>query len=323
MHARHSLPRSISRSIENIQLGLVGFLLMIPLTLVDFVSADAQTIVSREVVAGGGGTLRGGERIVRGTLSQTAVGVLARPDASELQFAGFWHRAYRPEAVTTLSLPRIETTTRSRVVVELRLETTGNRSPFTPRPFTIRIRFNSTLLHPLEGTPACSYDGDDCIIEISDTARLENGVIARIPFITALGNAESTPLRIESVEWDKRGEERIRVEKIDGELLLLDVCREGEEVRTIRSGPVARLAIHPNPTSGDATLDLTPNESGPVTIRLVDPLGAERLRFPTVSVEAGRHYPLQLSLSSLPSGVYTLLVQTPSGLSTKQLIIQQ
>ena len=284
----------------------------------------AQTTITRDVISGGGATVEGTGRMMRGTLSQTAVGRLEGSDAGvERHYAGFWYWAYRPDVSTTVTLPRIETTTRSRITLDLRLETGETERPFVPRPYTVRIRFNGTLLHPLEGTPACEYDGDDCIVEIRDTALVENGVIGRFDFITALGNAVSTPLTIESFEWDLFGEERVTVTKVDGELTLLDVCREGDDIRLILSGPAARLAVHPNPAFTAATLDLTPNETGPVTISLVDGLGSERLRFSPVEVEAGRHYPVQLDLSGVASGYYTVVVRTPSEILTRQLIIQQ
>lgn len=261
--------------------------------------------------------------MVRGTLSQTAVGRLASTGSIERNFVGFWYRAYRPTVTTTVSLPTIETTTRTRLDLELRLESAGNDRPYLPRAFYARIRYNATVLKDLAGAPPCDYDGDDCVIEIRDTARVENGVIARIPVITTLGNAIGTDLVIEEFTWETFAEERFSVVRQSGRVDLLDICEEGDHIRLIESGAASRLAIRPNPARTTTTIDLTPSETGPVRITLVDPLGSERFRLPPIEVEGGRYTAIDLDLSSVPSGFYRVVVEGPNTVMSERLIVQQ
>ncbi len=246
--------------------------------------------------------------------------------AIERHDVGFWYKAYRPEVITTVSLPAIETNVETRIRAELRLETEFTREPFRPfypRPFTARIRFNRTLLHPLNRTPDCLWDGDDCIIEIHDTAQAENGVIATLEFLTALGNAEGTALEIEEFTWMRTGEERITVVKQHGSVTLLDVCREGNHFRLIHSGPAARLTVWPNPASTSATIEFTPNETGVADIRLVDVLGSDVVGIIREQVQADELYKTSINLTNIPSGTYMLVFQLPSETITRRLVVRQ
>ena len=289
-------------------------------------SQTSEPTITRDVISGGGGTTRSSGNIIRGTLSQTGVGRLKTGGAYERHDVGFWYKAYPPEVLTTVSLPIIETNVETRVNVDLTLKTEFPREltrPFYPRLFTARIRFNGTLLHPLSGTPECLWDGDDCVIEISDTAWEANGTIATLEFITALGNAVGTPLTIEEFTWSRLGEERISVLKEHGALTLLDVCREGGEIRLIQSGPAARLTIWPNPASISATVEFTPNESGVVDMRLVDLLGADVIQLARQEVEVDRSYRLPIDLTSVPTGTYTLVFRLPATTITRRIIVRQ
>ena len=286
----------------------------------------AQATVSRDVVSGGGGTTGSGGHTIQGTLSQTGVGRLKPTGTIDRHDVGFWYKAYQPEVITTVSLPAIETNVETHINVELRLESEFTRAPFRPffpRPFTARIRLNGTLLHPLNLTPNCSWDGNDCIVEIHDTASTENGVIATLEFLTALGNADRTAIEIEEFTWVRTGEERISVVKQHGSVALLDVCREGDHFRLIRSGSAARLTVWPNPASTSATIEFTPNEAGVADIRLVDVLGSNVVVVVHEQVQANQLYKTSINLTDIPGGTYMIVFQLPSETLTRRLVVRQ
>ncbi len=288
--------------------------------------AQGQTTVTRRVVSGSGGTAGSSGHTVSGTLSQTAAGRLTREVQGRRHDVGFWYRAYPPEVVTTVSLPDIETNVGTRLSVDLHLKTEKSRDSereFLPRRFTARIRFNGTLLRPINGSPDCSYDGDDCVLEISGIAQMEEGTIATLEFITALGNAESTVLEIESFEWDRMGEERITVLREHGSMLLPDVCRVGDEIRLVTSGAAAKLTLWPNPASEIATLEYTPNETGPVDISFVNVLGTEVVRFVDEEAEADHIYRAEFDLTTISAGTYFVVLRMRSETVTRRLVIRK
>jgi hypothetical protein len=310
------LPRNASRRCGTALLLLFGtFLLASP--------SSAQTTISRDVVAGGSGTTSSGGHSVRGTVSQTAVGRLTHA-STDRHDVGFWYRAYQPEVIARVSFPLLEAEVGTRVTIPLLLTTTTARKPFFERPFRARVRFNGTLLHPAGSTPPCAYDGDDCVIEISGVAS-GDGTIAALEFIVALGNAERTPLVIESFEWyAKHEDERIATTRENGELALLGVCREGDEIRLIRSGAfLSRLRAWPNPVTSSGTVEFVSAETGPVSVLLVDMLGNTVATLVERNAEAQRLYQVAIDLENISSGSYHLVYITPSQRISQRLLIMQ
>lgn len=285
-------------------------------------AAFGQNTVTREVVSGGGGTTGSPGHIVRGTLSQTGIGRLTHGNADRHD-AGFWYWAYQPEVVSTVSIPEIEANVGNRITIPLQVITPQVRGTFFPRAFRARIRFNSSLLHLAAGGPACSYDLNDCVIEVTGISQNGNETIAELEAITALGNAEKTDLVIEEFEWERRAEERTVVTKRDGELRLLDVCREGDQIRLITAGGAAsRLRVWPNPAGPRATLEFVSNESGPVEIRLVGMIGSEAARLVAKEIEADRIYHTEIDLSDIPSGSYMVVYRSATKTLIERLLIQ-
>lgn len=293
------------------------------------ISTSAQTELRRNLISSGSGTVTSGTggHTIRGSVAQTAVGRTEHgapgPGGGEdLHLIGFWYRGLRPDVVTTVSLPIMETNTEAQITIPLSLETTGSVGPFVPRGFTARIRFNGTLLHPIGSTPACTYDGSFCTIEITGTATVEDGVIAELQFLTALGDAEKTPLEIVEFRWEKRAEERISVFREDGEVTFLDLCREGDEVRLIRSGSASRLAVHPNPARGGmTTVEFSSNAIGQAELVLIDLLGKEVLRIADQEIKPDLVYRFDVDLQSVPSGSYVVLCRMPASVIARRLVI--
>ena len=283
----------------------------------------AQTTVTRDVVAGSGGTTASGRYSLRGTVSQTAAARVAS-SSSDRHDIGFWYRAYQTEVVARVSIPHLEAEVGTRVTVPITLTTTASRTPFFERSYRARIRFNGTLLRASGSTPACTWEEDDCVLELTGVAR-QDGVLAELEFIVALGNAESTPIAIESFEWgQKREDERITTYRDNGELTLLGVCREGGEIRLIRSGSfLSRLRVWPNPVTTQGTAEVVSAETGPVTVLLVDMLGNTVATLVDQHAEAQRLYQVALDLSGISSGSYHLVYITPSQRSSQRLLIMQ
>ena len=167
-------------------------LAVITVTVLSPMPGSAQTELRRDLISSGSGTVTSGTggHIIRGSIAQTAVGRTEHGEpgpggGEDLHLIGFWYRGLRPDVTTTVSFPMMEANTETQITVPLTLETTGSVGPFVPRGFTARVRFNGTLLHPIGSTPACTYDGSFCTIEITGTATVEEGVIANLQFLTA------------------------------------------------------------------------------------------------------------------------------------------
>lgn len=291
--------------------------------LVGMPAAEAQTTQTRQVMSGGGGTTASTGHIVQGTLSQTASGRMVR-GTDDRHDVGFWYHAYRPDVVTTVTIPHLSAEVGTHLTVPLQLTVGSTPAPFGPRAFHARIRFNHTLLRAAGTTPTGTFSGDTCRIEFDGTAEQGATVLKEFEFVAALGDSEATPIAIETFEWQHTGEERIGVVREDGDLTLLGVCRAGGQVRLIRSGAFAtRISVMPNPASVHTTVTYVSAEAGSSELRIVDLLGTVVARIPAGTLEAERLYRQELDLSGIATGSYVLVLATPSGVISQPLLVTQ
>lgn len=285
----------------------------------------AHTII-RDVNGSGGIRMASASMRMHGTVSQTAIGRLRRPNGARHN-VGFWYWAKRNEAYACVRLPIAEAEVGTVLTIPLLLEQANGLPESGALRYHARIRFNGSLLKPMNGTPACSWDGDYCVIDVEGAVTpeaLETGILAELQFMAMLGNSESTPLEIESFNWLGAGERYIRTELKPGQFNLLGVCRVNGEIRLLHAGgPSARLRVWPNPASDQLNIEFISKEEGTARLTLVDALGRDVVDLAEQQVEAVTMYSLDVDISSIASGSYFLVLRTPSQVKTLRLTIQQ
>ncbi|MGE3799461.1 MAG: hypothetical protein AB7H80_00410 [Candidatus Kapaibacterium sp.] len=295
------------------------------LMAVPTIGTFAQHQLIREVMGSGGDVMKSDDHVAHGTISQTTIGRVLRPDNYGHNI-GFWYWAKKFGSRVCVRLPRVAAEAGSQVVIPLILEESTDLLRRGPLRFRARIRFNGTLLEPTSGTPACQWEGNDCVLEVEGVAEREIGVIAELVFIAKLGNDVNTPLIIEEFEWFPDDNRKIETIRKHGEFTLLGICREGEGARLILSnsgGVVARLSAMPNPASEYVTVEFIAGERGVTRIVLVDGLGSEQAVIVNQDVEGDRIYSVGVDLSTISSGSYFLVMKTPTVVKTTPLIVRQ
>ena len=295
------------------------------LMAVPTIRALAQHQLIREVMGSGGEVMKSDEHGAHGTISQTTIGRVLRPNNYGHNI-GFWYWAKKYGSEVCVRLPRVAADAGTRLSIPLILEESNDLLRRGPVRFRARIRYNGTLLQPTGATPECQWEGNDCILEIEGVADKEVGVIAELDVIAKLGNDVNTPLLIEEFEWFPDDNREIQTRRKHGEFTLLGICREGEQARLIvsnRGGVIARISAMPNPASEYVTVEFIAGERGNVRITLVDGIGTEQGVIADQEVEGDRVYRVGVDLSTLPSGSYFLVMQTPTVVRTTPLIIQQ
>ncbi len=288
--------------------GPVGVAIWCALLLIPLNAQNRQ--VERPHNTSAGGWTSSGEHRVGGSLSQSAAGLLA-PGAATTAGIGFWHRP-TTSARAVVRIPEISAEVGTRLTIPVILESSEGLLRYGPRSFRLKLRYNRSLLDPDPiRTPICQIEGNDCVMEVSgQVSGALVDTIARLEFTAMLGDAESTPLAIDTIIWERRAERRFEASTINGLFTLLGVCREGDRIRLIHTGPPAsRLALYPNVTAGPLTLNFLSAESLPVTISLVDPLGREGRVVYSAPTEASRLYQVNVDLGDLSSGSYFMVMQ--------------
>ena len=281
----------------------------------------AQSEVSREVMGGGGGVMKSETFRANGTMSQTAIGRARRPDSSR-HLIGFWYWAKEGDPAALVVLPRVEGSSGDQVDIPLTLLESRGLQRLAHRRFTARIRFNGTLLEPVDGSVECDWEGDKCLLTVTGEGPEDStGVLAMLSFRAKLGNAESTPLEIVDFRWDAAPSAPVM--KRHGIFYLLDLCRAADSTRLFISGETSSIiAIRPNPVSTVAEIDFSLAEEGRAELYLVDILGNTVAYLLDAPLDPAR-YSVRADLSGLAVGRYFLTLRTPTEILTEAIEVSR
>lgn len=277
--------------------------------------ALGQTILQRNALSSSavsGQTARGK---LQGTLGQTVIG--RSTGRSELG-KGFWYRV--PKAIASIVVPSSEGDIGTTVTVPVILAASRNLIPSGTRDVVITLRYNRTILVN-KGSYPVRFDGDDALLTISAQVRDTIGIIAEIPFLIALGNAEKSQLHIESVEWP--ASPFIRTTRTDGEFTVLGICREGDSVRLIKRGTgTGIVGIAPMPVASQATITFSAGREGVFKLIVVDAFGREYATLAHQTFAAGRHT-VEMPASIVPSGQYHVVLLSDQETHSRAMVIEK
>ena len=183
--------------------------------------------------------------------------------------------------------------------------------------FVAEVEFESSVLVGLGGSVG-EIEGDQRIVEVRGD--LQGGEAA---LRVTLGRVESTALRLRSIRWEtNEGEELpVVVDTIDGKFTLNGLCRSGGVRLYDPRGSVGIKSVSPNPSGGKVRIEYSVVESGEHRMRIVDGMGREVGEIFEGLFVAGE-YALEWGGSGLSSGVYWIVLETPTVVITQPLQVR-
>lgn len=277
-------------------------------------------IIPHSVISAGATKANSGNASLRGTVTQTSIGRVVQ--GTTRHNIGFWYAAQNAlsNGGTLVVIPQTEGTTGVSMKVPLILQQSKNliTTTFPRRSFEATIRYNATVLESIN--LPCNRVNDVCTLTVSGTTGDSAGILAELEFIPKLGNADRTPLEIVSFVW--KDAPAIKTITKNGEVRLLNVCREGDSVRLVRQVAATMLAAYPNPASNHVTVDYTLGEQGNTTIEMIDMQGRVVATLLSGNSKPG-NFTDKINLLLIPNGSYFLRMQTPNELFTKQITVQK
>jgi hypothetical protein len=179
------------------------------------------------------------------------------------------------------------------------------------------LRYNATLLDPLKQPGGRIENGLRLIDYKLPFEVTQDSILTEIFFRAALGNDSVTTLEILDPVSTNRGYD---FDSSNGSFKLLDLCREGG-VRLLHSSgePSGIVSIEPNPASEKAEIKLNLIEKGRTLLKLSDNIGNNVLFLAEWQNETGEKS-IELDISGLSSGLYYLILQTPSGAEVRKMM---
>lgn len=284
---------------------------------------SAQTI-QRNVMGSGGGMSTNGTNSIRGTVSQTAIGRITQDKS--VNSIGFWYNAsqiIRSSGFGSLiTIPSVEAQIGETIKIPLLLQQSNHLFETSARSFTAIITFNASILEPIGSKYTYRRTGNKGELTIQGDVKDTAGILAEMEFTAKLGDAERSPLTIQSFLWNETN--RVKILTKDGNVNLVGVCKEGDTVRLIkRTAAAALIRAYPNPAVTTSTIEYQLSERGETSLYLVDESG--KIVSPIYNskdVTPGL-FSFDADLLYVPSGSYFLILKTPSEIFSKRFMIQK
>jgi len=221
-------------------------------------------------------------------------------------------------AITGISVPSLRAETNDTVEIPLRLDYAVNIDTTMPLTWTATMRFNKTMLMPVDTTERGVIDGDDRVITIRGHYIGGPGVLADLRFLTMLGNAEQTAITLESFAWS---DSSIAVEMINGNYYADGICKEGGSRLFNATGALSLEQNRPNPASTVTEIEYETNEDGRIALVVADMNGDIVARLVDGETSTGR-YLVRYDVSDLPSGTYLIRLTTAGGTMSRLMRVE-
>ncbi len=217
-----------------------------------------------------------------------------------------------------LSIPTIEGYPGDHIVIPVSIVSSTNVTPQSATDITYRLRFNRSLLVPLDKSAPSQFNGRERTVTLQATRGNTQtaGTLGAFEFIAALGDTSETPLVIDSVEWTSGVP--IATTVSNGTFKLLGICPQGGNRFYDPSGILFLSAAIPNPAAGPIDIQYQLLEEGETRLLIVDMLGRTTAILLQSSQVPG-NYHIAFDASVLSNGAYTIILQTPSQVRMSRL----
>ena len=180
------------------------------------------------------------------------------------------------------------------------------------------LKYNSTLLAPMKEPFGEVIKGTRIINYELPVNIYKDSLLTELFFKAALGNDTSTTLRIENIQTTNT---LYRFEADKGYFRILDLCEEGgTRLLSSREGKSGIIGVKPNPASERVSIELNIIEKGKVSLSIINNYGNEKLML-LESANAVGIGKINADFSQYSSGIYFIILRTPSGIQVEKLLI--
>ena len=197
---------------------------------------------------------------------------------------------------------------------------TENGLRYSVTGFATNLRFNSSLLIPLDFYPSY-FDGNDRIMQINlPTTFSTDSLLATLKFKVALGNDSLSQLKLEYTSPIGLG--KVFIKEKSGLFTLTGFCTEGTPRLFDASGRVYLNQSVPNPAINMVDIEISLIETDYTKLYIVDVSGKIVKTVFDKIMQKGKH-DLHIDISNLPAGIYNYILETPTRKFSQNLIIQR
>jgi uncharacterized protein YegL len=183
----------------------------------------------------------------------------------------------------------------------------------TSVPYKIKLRYNRTLLLPLDHDVVNNPDGS---LEVRGTItqNTDSLPLKSIRFIALLGDSNCTDLIFESIIWDDDYYPPLTIDQ-SCKLCIYSCVRDLRQIQTFRKDEL----IVVNKSGSDNELVIVANNEGDYRLSLFNSMGTEVYRFQEKLNEGS--FNIDIGSQSIPTGAYFCVLHTPTGIFVRKILI--
>ncbi|MDQ1266170.1 MAG: Choice-of-anchor protein, partial [Bacteroidota bacterium] len=216
-------------------------------------------------------------------------------------------------AKTLVYIPDAKAYNVEEVIIPLIMNSKNELNLAGAQSYSATISYNRTILAPVQSAAKGYISGGRRYINLSGGI---NDTLAVMNMIAALGDADSSLIKIEGIEYNDGD---ITITKQDGIFRLLGVCYEGGARFFKSDGSVALFDCKPNPANDKIIFEFRLIEDGASSLYLINYIGQ---RVETVfETEKSGSYKIEYKSEMLENGIYFYILQTPTERIGKKVAI--
>jgi WD40 repeat protein len=230
-------------------------------------------------------------------------------------------------AQALVTLPTLSGRIGETVMIPLTLEQSSNLVLAGATSFTTDIQFNASMLWVTDVRSASGnvqWDTDFSFpvttlhIEVNGSQAPQNGIIAEIECLIALGDAEQTTLLFDSFTMPNAN---VAISTRDGDFTAEGICRAGGDRLVALSDDIVLFQNAPNPFNPSTEISFTIPSDMHVDLRVYNALGREVELLLYSSMKEGFHS-AGFDGSGKPSGNYFVVLRAGNGeMRIKQMVL--
>lgn len=183
------------------------------------------------------------------------------------------------------------------------------------------IKFNAYILEPIGTTPIGQVIDGNRVIELSHLQLLksDDDILTNITLRAMLGNVESTDIIIENTNTTKG---LVDFQEIAGQFTLKGICIDPDGSKRLFNpfGNTLISQIKPNPSNSELNITLETIEEATTELYIINNLGIKVKTIINSKMLAQVHN-FNIDIRDLPTGVYWLMLKTPTKLLSKRFDI--
>lgn len=284
-------------------------------------STLCQQQLGRGVLSSGGVgmTSASGSRM-QGSVSQTAIGITR--SAGQVAELGYWYTIMQARpGYSMIMIPNIQASVGQRFQIPVMHSTSASMFAGEERTFTVKIRFNKTMIEILD---TVEYDetATDYIVTLSGSTRDTLSTLISLNVRARLGNDTTTQLTIDDFTWTNASRIRPRMEMVAGTFSTIGVCTEGGIPRLVKTINLTSIRAYPNPADVTTSVAVRLDQAANARVSIHDLAGELMQTIHDGQLDKGLHT-FAVNLESMPSGVYMVRLETATEVLSHQLIIKK